>query len=89
MKKLILTQMNWKDHPCRVIALEENGKLVELRLESLDKEYLLGSIHIGKVQRVLPNIKGAFVEIENRIPCFYPYTKNQHPIFVCEKKSPE
>ena len=89
MKKLILTQMNWKEHPCRIVALEENGKLMELHLESPEKEYLLGSIHIGKVQRVLPNIKGAFVEIENRVPCFYPYSKNQHPIFVREKKSPE
>lgn len=87
MKRLILTNMNWKNHPCRVIAQEENGRLVDLHLESPEKEYLLGSIHVGKVQRVLPNIKGAFVEIENRIPCFYPYTKGHHPIFTCEKKS--
>ena len=72
MKRLILTNMNWKNHPCRVIAQEENGRLLGLHLESPEKEYLLGSIHVGKVQRVLPNIKGAFVEIENRIPCFYP-----------------
>lgn len=89
MKRLIITRMVWKGYPCRIIAQEEEGRLIFLHLEKPEKEYLLGSIHVGKVQRVLPNIKGAFIEIENRTPCFYPYTQNHHPIFTSEKKTRE
>lgn len=87
MERLIITKMDYKGYPCRVTARTEDGRLVGLHLEKTDREVLLRSIHVGKVQRVLPNIRGAFVEIENRLPCFYPYTKGQNPIYTCEKKS--
>lgn len=89
MKKLIITKMNYQENPCLVIAEEVDGKIMKLHLEKPEKEQLLGSIHVGKVQRVLPNIKGAFIEIENRIPCFYPYSQHTEPIFVRPKKNME
>lgn len=82
MKRLIITQMNYQTCPCLVIAEESDGKLSRLHIEESQKNHLLGSIHVGKVQKILPNIRGAFVEIENRIPCFYPYEKENTPIFV-------
>ena len=82
MKRLVITQMNYREHPCLVIAEDVDGKLMKLHLDEPKKENLLGSIHVGKVQKVLPNINGEFVEIENRIPCFYPYKKQAAPIHV-------
>lgn len=89
MERLIITKMEYKGHLCRVTAQTREGQLIGLHLENPGRDAFLGSIHVGKVQRVLPNIRGAFVEIENRLPCFYPYTKDQRPIFTHEKKSAE
>lgn len=89
MKRLVITQMNYKEQPCLVMAQDEEGRLCSLHLDKPGKEQLLGSIHVGKVQRVLPNIKGAFVEVEGKLPCYLPLGKNQNPIFTCVKKSHE
>ncbi len=82
MKRLVITHMNYREHPCLVIAEDVDGKLMKLHFDEPQKENLLGSIHVGKVKKILPNINGAFVEIENRIPCFYPYKKQAAPIHV-------
>lgn len=89
MKKLIIARMEYQKIPCLALAQEEEGRLCSLQIEKDGKRQLLGSIHVGKVQKVLPNIQGAFVEIENRLPCYYPYTRNQHPIYTNEKKTHE
>ena len=82
MKRLVITQLNYKEYPCLAIVEDVDGKIMKLHLDEPKKENLLGSIHVGKVQKVLPNINGAFVEIENRVPCFYPYKKQASPIHV-------
>ncbi|NCB93760.1 MAG: ribonuclease E/G [Clostridia bacterium] len=82
MKQLVITHMDFNGCPCLVTAQTENGRVINIHVEKPDKQRLLGSIHVGKVQKVLPNINGAFVEIENHLPCYYPYTKNTNPIFT-------
>lgn len=89
MNKLIITHMQCRGQKCLVTAMETDGKLVSLQLENPQKEQLLGSIHVGKVQKVLPNINAAFVEIENRIPCFFSYTKENNIVFRNEKNTQE
>ncbi len=86
MKRLLITTMQYKNHPCRVTALWEDGKIQTLHIDQ-DGDTLLGSIHVGKVQKVLPNIGGAFVEIQNRLSCYLPLKKNPDPIYTNEKKS--
>ena len=61
MKRLIVTDLPWKGKQCRVVAQVVNNKLWSLSVAKGENE-LLGSIHVGKVQKVLPNIQGAFVE---------------------------
>lgn len=87
MKRLIITRMPVKGQLCRVGALEDEGRLIELHLEKPDKEKLLGSIHVGKVQKVVPNIRAAFVEIADRVPCFYSLSGSDQPIYTGWKKS--
>lgn len=89
MKRLVITHMTYKGQLCLVMAQEEEGRLCSLHLDRPGMDQLLGSIHVGKVQRVLPNIKGAFVEIEGRLPCYLPCNKNLNPIFTNVKKSQE
>lgn len=45
------------------IAILENGKLVELFVERPENERMVGNIYKGKIEKVLPGIDGAFVNI--------------------------
>jgi len=54
--------VNVQVHESR-IAILEDGKLVELLVERPDQRRLVGNIYKGKVERVLPGIQAAFVNI--------------------------
>lgn len=58
-KKLII---NVCDHETRV-ALLEDGTIAELFIERKDDSDIAGNIYKGKVQRVLPGMQAAFVDI--------------------------
>ncbi|MFZ5570049.1 MAG: Rne/Rng family ribonuclease [Thermodesulfobacteriota bacterium] len=58
-KELII---NATDHETRV-ALLEDGTIVELFIDRGDDENIAGNIYKGKVQRVLPGMQAAFVDI--------------------------
>ena len=45
------------------VALLENGTLLEYYEEAAEEERVVGSIFVGRVERVLPDIKAAFVKI--------------------------
>src|SRR6056297_4243514 len=47
----------------RRVALVENGLLQELHLERADDISFVGNIYFGKVERVLPGMQAAFVNI--------------------------
>lgn len=86
MERVVITDMCYRGTKCRVMAWQENGKICRIKLEDPHSEKLLGSIHVGKVQKVLPDIKGAFVEIEGRQSCYFPYSKELNPIYTIPKK---
>lgn len=54
--------MNVRPSETRV-AYMENGSLVDLKIERKQSPTLVGSIHRGKVMRVLPGMQAAFVDI--------------------------
>ena len=58
-KKLVI---NVTEHETRV-ALLENGTIVELFIERGDDSNIAGNIYKGRVQRVLPGMQAAFVDI--------------------------
>jgi ribonuclease G len=60
MQKLIIADAN--PHEARV-ALLENGKLVEVQLETRGQERLVGNIYKGRVANILPGMQAAFVDI--------------------------
>lgn len=59
LKELVV---NAAGHETRV-ALLENGTIVELFIERGDETSIAGNIYKGKVQRVLPGMQAAFVDI--------------------------
>ncbi len=59
LKELVV---NAAPHETRV-ALLENGTVVEVFIERQDETSIAGNIYKGKVQRVLPGMQAAFVDI--------------------------
>ena len=63
LSKLVITQMDIRQVPCYVCAYEEDGKVMELRMESICGKSSLGNIYVGQVENVAANIGAAFVQI--------------------------
>lgn len=66
MKEIIVNNSEEK----RIIALVENGELVEIYEEYESIEILQGNIYIGKITDVLPGMQAAFVDIGNEKNAF-------------------
>ncbi|HCA79174.1 MAG TPA: ribonuclease E/G [Bacteroidetes bacterium] len=60
MKKEIVINSTANEHR---IAILEDGKLAELFVETPGKERMVGDIHLGKVAKVMPGIRAAFIDI--------------------------
>jgi ribonuclease G len=45
------------------IAITEDGRLAEIFVETANKDRMVGDIYLGKVAKVMPGIKAAFVDI--------------------------
>src|SRR3989339_807257 len=58
-KKIVI---NVASHETRV-ALLEDGTIVELFIERKDESNIAGNFYKGRVQRVLPGMQAAFVDI--------------------------
>lgn len=60
MKKEIVINSTANEHR---IAILEDGKLAELFVETPGKERMVGDIHFGKVAKVMPGIRAAFIDV--------------------------
>lgn len=60
MKKVILINSIAEDIR---IAITEDGKLAEFFLDTPDKERNVGDIYLGKVGKVIPGIRAAFIDL--------------------------
>lgn len=56
-------------------------------LNIADTGSLTGNIYIGRVENVVKNINSAFVEIENKIKCYYPLDSNKNSIYLNTKNN--
>ena len=45
------------------IAITEDGRLAELFVETANKEKMVGDIYLGKIAKVMPGIKAAFIDL--------------------------
>jgi len=45
------------------IAITEDGRLAELFVETANKEKMVGDIYLGKVAKVMPGIRAAFIDL--------------------------
>lgn len=80
MERLIITRMPIGDCQTFVYGWQEDGQINQLHLENPNQNSLLGSIHVGVVQKILPNIHGMFIEIDKQTVCFHSMQKGELPI---------
>ncbi|MGB9773990.1 MAG: Rne/Rng family ribonuclease [Bacteroidota bacterium] len=52
------------------IAITEDGKLAEFFAETPEKDRMVGDIYLGKVARVMPGIRAAFIDIGHKQDAF-------------------
>lgn len=60
MKKDIIINSTANEHR---IAILEDGRLAELFVETPDKERNVGDIYLGRIAKVMPGIRAAFIDI--------------------------
>ena len=65
-KELVISQNR---HETKVAILED-GQLVEMYFQRANEYSLAGSIHKGRVTRVLPGMQSAFVDVGLERDCF-------------------
>lgn len=86
LSKLIITEMKIGEVSCFVCAWEEEGKIMELRVEPCGRKSVLGNIYVGQVENVAANIGAAFVQIAPGERCFFPLTEAERCIYATPGK---
>ena len=79
-KKLIITSFLRNREPYLVCALLEGDRIVQVQLQPEGERSLLGNIYLGRVEKVLENIGGAFVEIAPGVPCYLPLSEAEQAV---------
>ncbi|MGB8453837.1 MAG: ribonuclease E/G [Anaerocolumna sp.] len=81
--KLIITKLD--SHV--VSAIYEGNDMLQVNLDKIAEQSILGNIYIGKVKNIVKNIDAAFVEISDGKMCYLALGENPNPIYVNPKKN--
>ena len=65
----------------RLVSAEYDNNIC-VGLDILSPTGVMGNIYAGRVENVVKNINCAFVEIENKIKCYYQLENNKNNIFL-------
>lgn len=71
---------------CHACAIEEEGQIMELRLEAAARQSILGNIYVGQVENIASNIQAAFVQIAPGKRCYYPLSEAERAVFSAGRK---
>ena len=69
------------------IAIQEDSQLVEVYVERLDKQRMVGNVYKGKVENVLPGMQAAFVDISYKVNAFLPFSEIGNTNYIVEDDS--
>lgn len=85
-KQLIITKFDIAGHRCVVTAVMAADRVIELSIHKDSDTALLGNIYIGKVQKIVPSLKAAFIDIAPGKSCYYQLDEKSSPYFTSVKK---
>ena len=88
LSKLIITSFLYKDIPCTVSALQEEGKINELRIRRQGTDSILGNVYVAKVETISKNINAAFLLLGGGQRAYFPLEEAKHLLYASgyEKK---
>lgn len=84
--RMLVTRMPMGEGGCRLCAWVEEGRVAEILLPPLEQTGVFGNIYVGQVERVLPDIHGAFVRIHKEQSCFYDLREQEQAVYVGGKQ---
>ena len=61
------------------IAITESKRLVELHIERVDYDRMVGNIYKGEIQNVIPGMQAAFIDIGYESNAFLPFSEISSP----------
>ena len=70
---------------CHACAIEEEGQIMELRLEAAARQSILGNIYVGQVENIASNIQAAFVLIAPSVRGYFPLQEAEQVIYASGK----
>ena len=85
---LLITKLTWKNRHYLATSFYHQKQLMEVSLESLDEQNILGNIYVGRVKDIVKNLNAAFIEIAPGIPCYYDLDDLNNPLYVKKINSP-
>ena len=88
-KKILITDLTILGKKVRLSCLTTDRRLLEARCQRMEETGILGNIYVGRVQRIVKNIRAAFIEIAPGRACYYPMEGERSPVFVRKIPSPE
>ena len=74
--------------PCLITAVLEGERLLEVHCEDPKAPSILGNIYVGRVERVMPDIQAAFVEITRGVKGYLPLEDCRDAVFAKKINSP-
>ena len=86
MSKIIITAMEMDGNPFLIFALKDGNKIMEIRLESMERESILGNIYVGQVEKVADHIKAAFVRFHDGMTGYFPLEEAKNVIYSTGRK---
>ena len=69
-KRIVIAHLLWEGKDYLVHTLAEGERPVELTALCREKETLLGNIYVGRVEKLAPGLRGAFVSFAEQQSCF-------------------
>ena len=78
-KKLIISKLKFNQANCLVTAIFDGvaDRIIDININSENKENILGNIYIGKVQKISKHLNAAFIDIKPNFACYYSLNKNK------------
>lgn len=83
--KIIITKYKNSILTC----MTDGRRILQINLDPVDGQHILGNVYVGKVKNIVKNIKAAFVEIADGIMCYLSLDKYPAPVFVKHGNSDE
>lgn len=83
MNRYIITREQLQGQEYIISALyDENKKMIEVMPAPSELTSILGSIYVGKVQNIVPNLNAAFIKISPDETCYLPLEDFKNPLFT-------